>query len=79
MEKLNELSYKVRGAIFRVHQTLGPGLFESVYEAALSYELIKIGLSICNQAGLPVVYKGVELQLGFRIDLLVENSLIVEI
>ena len=76
---LNDLTYKIRGAIFKVHKTLGPGLLESVYEAALVYELMQLGLKVFSQVGLPVNYNGVLLELGFRIDILVEDSVILEI
>jgi len=76
---INDLTYKIRGAIFKVHQTLGPGLLESVYEAALVYELIQIGLKVISQVGLPVNYNGILLELGFRLDILVEDSVIIEI
>ena len=76
---LKDLTYKIRGAIFTVHNELGPGLLESVYEAALLYELKLIGLSANSQVGLPVHYKKVQLELGFRVDLIVENAVIVEI
>lgn len=76
---LNDLTYKIRGAIFKVHKTLGPGLLESVYEAALVYELMQLGLKVFAQVGLPVNYNGVLLELGFRIDLLVEDLVILEI
>ena len=76
---LNELTYKIRGAIFKVHNTLGPGLFESVYEAALAYELIKEGFSVQTQLGVPVMYEEMKLELGFRLDIIVENSVIVEV
>ena len=75
----NEISYKIRGAVFKVHKVLGPGLLESVYEAALCYELRKMGLEVKTQLGIPVVYEEVSLNLGFRIDLLVEDKVIVEI
>jgi GxxExxY protein len=77
--ELNELTYKIRGAIFKVHQSLGPGLLESVYEAALVYELIHLGLKVISQVGLPVNYNGVLLELGFRLDILVEDLVIIEI
>ena len=77
--ELNELSYKIRGAIFSVYNELGPGLLESVYEAALVHELSKIGLKVQNQVALPVVYKDVKLELGYRLDILVENKIIIEI
>ena len=76
---INDLTYKIRGAIFKVHQSLGPGLLESVYEAALVYELIQIGLKVTSQAGLPVNYNGILLELGFRLDILVDDSVIIEI
>ncbi|AXY77703.1 GxxExxY protein [Paraflavitalea soli] len=79
MFTLNDLTYKIRGSIFKVHSTLGPGLLESVYEAALAYELIQSGLKITVQSGVPVNYNGVRLELGFRLDILVEDSVIVEI
>lgn len=77
--ELNELTYKIRGAIFTVHNELGPGLLESVYEAALIYEFSSLGLLSKSQVGLPVHYKEVQLELGFRIDILVENQIILEI
>ena len=77
--ELNDLTYKIRGAIFKVHATLGPGLLESVYEAALLYELIELDLKAVSQIGLPVNYNGVQLELGFRLDILVEDSVIIEI
>jgi GxxExxY protein len=77
--ELNVITYKIRGAIFTVFNELGPGLLESVYEAALAYELKLYGLNVQTQVPLPVVYKDVKLELGFRIDLLVENKIIVEI
>ncbi len=77
--ELDDLTYKIRGAIFNVHSTLGPGLFESVYEAALIYELVQIGLDVKNQVALPVLYKNIRLELGFRIDVLVEDLVIIEI
>ena len=77
--ELNDLTYLIRGAIFKVHAALGPGLFESVYEAALMYELIQHNLSVKSQVGLPVNYNDVKLALGFRIDILVEDTVIIEI
>ena len=77
--ELNDLTYKIRGAIFTVHKELGPGLLESVYEAALAYELNEIGLEVKTQVGLPVEYKSVTLELGFRIDILVNNQIVIEI
>lgn len=75
----NDISYKIRGAIFNVYNTLGPGLLESVYEAALSYELSKEGLEIKTQPPIPVTYDEVKLDLGFRLDILVNEKVIIEI
>ena len=77
--ELNDLTYKIRGAIFTVFNELGPGLLESVYEAALAYELNEIGLNARTQVPLPVVYKDVRLELGYRIDILVEDLIVIEI
>ena len=76
---LNDLTYQIRGAIYTVHKELGPGLLESVYEAALMHELKLANLSSKNQVGLPVNYKGTNLDLGFRLDILVENQVIIEV
>jgi len=75
----NEISYKIRGAIFKVFNELGPGLLESAYEAALMYELQKEGLTVKSQVPIPLVYDNIKLEIGFRIDLLVENKVVVEI
>lgn len=75
----NEISYVVRGVAFKVYNTLGPGLLESVYEAAMLYELKKAGYKARSQVGIPVIYEEVSLELGFRLDLLVEDKVIVEL
>ena len=72
-------SGEVVDAAMRVHSTLGPGLLESAYEACLAYELRERGLSVLAQLPLPVRYKGVRLDVGYRIDLLVENAVVVEL
>jgi GxxExxY protein len=72
------LTYQIRGCIFNVYNELGPGLFESVYEAALCYELGKAGLAL-RQLELPVKYDGMILDVAFRIDILVENKVIIEL
>lgn len=77
--ELNDLTYKIRGAIFEVYNTLGPGLLESVYESALAMELIQSGFIVKTQVPLPVSYKESKLELGFRIDILVENTVIIEV
>ena len=74
-----DLTYKIRGAIFEVFKELRPGLLESVYEAALIHELSQLGIFVESQLALPVTYKSVRLDIGFRIDLLVENEIIIEI
>jgi GxxExxY protein len=75
----NEISYVIRGCIFNVYNSLGPGLLESTYEAALVHELKEAGLNVVHQMPLPMVYKGVKLNIGYRVDLLVENKVIVEV
>ena len=75
----NELSYFVRGCIFTVYNKLGPGLLESTYEAALLHELKKNDLNVKNQVPLPMIYDEVKVDVGYRLDLLIENKLIVEI
>lgn len=75
----NEISYKIRGAIFEIYNTVGPGLLESAYEAALHYELKKAGLKVERQLQLPFQYKDVKLEVGYRLDLIVEDKVIVEI
>jgi GxxExxY protein len=77
--KENELSFIIRGAAFKVHNSLGPGLFESVYERALTYELITVGLEVKNQLGIPMVYQEVQFDCGFRLDVLVNNLVIIEV
>ena len=75
----NEISYKIRGCIFNVYNSLGPGLLESVYEAALSHELTNAGLLVRSQVPIPVVYNEISLELGFRADIIVEKKVIIEI
>lgn len=75
----NEISFKIRGAIFKVYNTLGPGLFESVYESALYYELTKMDLKVERQIAITIPYDGITLDVAFKIDLLVEDKVIVEL
>lgn len=75
----NEITYKIRGAIYKVYNDFGPGLLESVYEAALCHQLRKEGLTVENQVKLDVVYDGVVLPVDFRLDILVEKSVIIEL
>jgi GxxExxY protein len=74
----NEISKIIIGCAIKVHKALGPGLLESAYEACLYYELIKAGLEVERQKPLPVVYDGVELDCGYRMDLVVEKKVIVD-
>ncbi|MCW1146624.1 MULTISPECIES: GxxExxY protein [Flavobacterium] len=75
----NELSRIVFDCALKVHQSLGPGLLESAYEECLYYELRKTGLNVEKQKPLPLIYEEVKLDVGYRIDIIVENKLIIEI
>jgi GxxExxY protein len=75
----NDISFKIRGAIFNVYNILGPGLLESAYEAALVYELKKAGLHVHNQVALPMIYEEVKVDIGYRLDIIVEHKVIIEI
>jgi GxxExxY protein len=75
----NDISYAIRGAAFKVHTALGPGLLESVYETAMVYELRNAGFTVKTQVAVPVVYDEIKMDHGFRMDLLVNNKVIVEI
>jgi GxxExxY protein len=76
---LNEISQKIIGAAINVHKELGPGLLESAYESCLAFELLESGLAVERQKPLPVVYREVKLDCGYRIDLLVEDEVVVEV
>jgi GxxExxY protein len=75
----NEISYKIIGAAMELHKTLGLGLLESVYEAALAYDLRELGIEVKSQVPMPLFYKEVKQDVGYRIDLLVEDKVIIEI
>lgn len=75
----NELAHQIYFAALKVHQHLGPGLLESAYEECLFYELQKIGLRVEKQKALPLIYEEIRLEIGYRLDLLVENKVVVEI
>ncbi|MBF2085398.1 GxxExxY protein [Thermoleptolyngbya sp. C42_A2020_037] len=77
--ELDEISGQVIGAAIAVHRELGPGLLESAYEACLVHELRQRGVQIEQQIPQPVFYKGLQLECGYRLDLLVENRVIVEL
>ena len=78
-DELNQLTENIIGTAIDVHRELGPGLLESAYEACLAYELAQRGLSVERQKGLPLAYKGVKLDCGYRIDLLVEGRVVIEL
>ena len=77
--ELNDLTGEIIGAAIEVHKHLGPGMLESAYEECLSYELRSRGLSVERQKPVPVVYKEVKLECGYRIDLLVNDTVVVEL
>ncbi len=76
---LNKLSQVVIGCAINVHKALGPGLLESVYQECLYYELCENGLYVEKEKAVPVVYKDIKMEIGYRIDLLVNDTLILEI
>jgi GxxExxY protein len=78
-DRLNRLSNVTIGAALRVHTALGPGMLESAYEACLFFELTALDLKVERQKSLPLVYRGHRLDCGYRVDLLVEDSIIVEV
>ena len=75
----NEIAKLIVNAAYQVHVELGPGLLESAYEACLVYELVNAGLQVSNQIDLPVYYKDVKLNCNYRIDILVERKVIIEV
>jgi GxxExxY protein len=75
----NELSEKIIGAAIKVHKALGPGLLESAYEECLFYEIKKLNLHVEKQKPMPLIYDEVKLDIGHRIDLLVENLIVIEL
>ena len=75
----NELSKIIVDTCYRIHVALGPGLFESVYEEILSFELQEQGLQVARQQAIPVVWKEIKMEQGFRADLIVENKVLIEI
>ena len=79
MMSLNEISYQIRGAVFDVYNELGPGLMENVYEKALIIELLNRGLQVENQVPIEVLYKGFDLGLQYRLDVLVNKQVIIEL
>jgi GxxExxY protein len=78
-QKINQITEKIIGCVISVHRGLGPGLLESAYEECLCYELVQENLKFDRQMPLPVVYKGVKLDCGYRMDLVIEDLVIIEI
>lgn len=78
-ERLNSLSYRIIGLAIEVHKQLVPGLLESAYQECLFYEIKNAGLFVEKEKSLPIVYKDIKLDHGYRIDLLVEKTLVVEL
>ena len=77
--RLNELSQKIIGCAIEVHKNLGPGMLESAYEECLKFELEKIGLKVEQQKEMPLIYKEISIEKGYKLDLLVEDEIIVEL
>ena len=77
--ELNDITRTIIGCAIKVHSRLGPGVLENSYEACLAHDLEKAGLKVLRQVGLPLVYEGVNLDVGYRLDLLVENEIVVEV
>ncbi len=75
----NEISYRIIGCAIDLHRSLGPGLLESVYETTLAYDLRQVGLEVKTQEPMPLVYKEVKQDVGYRLDILVEGKVIVEV
>lgn len=79
MHEINDITYKIIGCAYKVHLALGPGLLESSYEICLAHELLNSGLKVEQQKALPVIYNNIKLDGGYRIDLLIEDEIIVEL
>ena len=77
--ELNEISGRIIACALQVHTAVGPGVLESVYQTCLSHQLQKVGLAVQAQVAVPVVYDGIHMDSGYRLDLLVENMVIVEL
>ncbi|PTL29937.1 MULTISPECIES: GxxExxY protein [Prevotella] len=77
--KENDITYRIIGAIYKVYRALGPGLLESIYEEALTYQLVLDGLKVERQVNIPIIYQGKELADKLKLDILVEDQIIVEL
>ena len=75
----NEISYKTIGVALEIHKNIGPGLLESAYESALAYDLRELGFDVKQQVPMPFIYKGIKQDVGYRIDLMVENKVLIEV
>ena len=75
----NEISYKIIGAALEIHKTIGPGLLESAYENALAFDLRELGFDVRQQVPMPFIYKDIQQEVGYRIDLTINNKVLVEI
>jgi GxxExxY protein len=77
--EINQITEKIIGCAIEVHRNLGPGLLESAYEECLAFEILNSGLKVVRQQPVPVVYKNIKLDCGYRIDLLIEDKVIIEL
>jgi len=77
--KLDAITYKIIGLAIEVHKQLGPGLLESAYQECLYYEIVNAGFTVERQKVLPIIYKDIKLDHGYRIDLLIENTIVIEL
>jgi len=77
--RLDAITYKIIGLAIEVHKQLGPGLLESAYQECLYYEIVNAGLTVETQKVLPIIYKDIKLDHGYRIDLLIENMIVIEL
>ena len=78
-EEIDAISYKIIGLAIEVHKQLGPGLLESAYQECLYYEIANSGLTVEKQKALPIIYKDIKPDHGYRIDLLIENKIVIEL
>ena len=77
--EIDQITHEIIDSAYKVHSTLGPGLLESAYRTCLAYELLKKGLRVDEEKPLPLVYEEIRLECGYRLDILVENTVIVEL
>ncbi|MEO5563252.1 MAG: GxxExxY protein, partial [Chitinophagaceae bacterium] len=77
--EINKITETIIGCAIEVHKKLGPGLLESAYTACLNYELINAGLYVRQQLPLPLIYKDINMEMGYRLDMIVENKVVIEV